>query len=177
MPTNLQFIKSVSLSGSVTSVDIINCFSGKYDVYKLILADLDIAGAGDENIAVRFLDSGGSVISASEYEYVTYFMYSYAGFSDGNRATGATSLLYGMGYSSDRNDGSLGSFIDIFNPYDSSRYTFTTQQSTTVTSSSVLAIGNKGIGVHKSAEQLSGVRIFVDSGTIERLSASIYGVK
>lgn len=177
MATNLEFIKSVSSSASVTSVDITDCFSDKYDVYKLILADLDIAGAGDENIAVRFLDSGGSVISASEYDYATYFMYSYASYSDSNRATGQTSLVYGMGYSSDRNDGSLGSFINIFNPYDSSSYTFTTQQSTTVTSSSVYAISNKGIGVHKSAEQLSGVRIFVDSGTIERLGASIYGVK
>jgi len=176
MATNLEFIKSVSSSASVTSVDITNCFSDNYDVYKLVLADLDIAGAGDENIAVRFLDSGGSVISASEYDYATYFMYSYAGYGE-QKATGQTSLVFGMGYSSDRNDGSLGSFINIFNPYDSSSYTFTTQQSTTVTSSSVYAISNKGIGVHKSAEQLSGVRIFVDSGTIERLGASIYGVK
>ena len=172
MATNLQFIKSVSSSSSVTSVDITDCFSGKYDVYKLILADLDLAGAGDENIAVRFLDSSGSVISASEYDYATYFMYSYASFSQ-QKATAQTSLVYGMGYAPASNIGSVGSFIYIFNPYDSSSYTFTTQQSSTYTTG---GIGNKGIGVHKSAEQLSGVQILVDSGTIERLGASIYGV-
>lgn len=170
----LQFIKNVASTSSVTSVDITDCFSAQYDVYKIVLADLDLDGAGDENIALRFLDSGGTVISAGEYDWASLFIYSHAGFSQVN-GTSQAEFLYGMGYASASNNGSLGSIAYIYNPFDSSSFTYLTQQSSTAGGSG--GQGNSGLGVHKSAEQLSGLRIFVDSGTIERLTASIYGVK
>lgn len=174
MSTDLQFIKRVKSTSSVTNVDITDCFTAEYDVYKIILADLDLQGAGDENIALRFLDSGGTVISAGEYDWATYFLYSHAGFSQ-QRGTSQTEFLYGMGYAPESNNGSLGSVAYIYNPYDSSSFTYLTQQSSTSGGSG--GLGNKALGVHKSTEQLSGVRIFVDTGTIERLTTSIYGVK
>jgi len=172
MATNLQFIKSVSSSASVTSVDITNCFSDNYDVYMLTFADIDIAGAGDENIDIRLLDSGGSAISASEYDYAGLVLRYGSAFTE-IRDTSQAQFTYGGGYCGTPNIGNLGLVGYFYNPYDSSSYTFFQHQQVTSTGHD----GQKYIGVHKSAEQITGLQIRVDSGTIERLSASIYGVK
>jgi len=172
MASNLQFIKSVSSTSSVTNVSITDCFSADYDVYFLTCADLDLNGAGGEPINVRFINSGGSVISSAEYDYAQLQL-RYASAFTVARGTASTSIQYGLGYSTDVNNGAMGASAYIYNPYDSSSYTFLTGQQTTDSG----ADGSKQIGVHKSAQQLSGVNIFVTNGTIERLSASIYGVK
>tara|TARA_B100000427_G_C15079803_1_gene407976 strand:+ start:24 stop:542 length:519 start_codon:yes stop_codon:yes gene_type:complete len=172
MATNLQFIKSVSSFDSVTSVDITDCFSNSYDVYMLSFADVDIDGAGDENIDIRFLDSGGSSITASEYAYAGLVLRYSAGFSE-IKSTSTTAFTYGAGYVSDSNVGAGGLIAYIYNPYDSSSYTFLQHQQCNTAGHS----GQKYIGVHTSAEQITGIQIRVDSGTIEKLSASMYGVK
>jgi hypothetical protein len=172
MATNLQFIKSVSSSSSVTSVDITDCFSANYDVYMLSFADIDIDGAGDENIDIRLLDSVGTAISASEYDYAGLVLRYSTTFSE-VRETSASQFLYGAGYVSASDVGAGGLIAYIYNPFDSSSYTFFQHQQANTAGAS----GFKYIGVHKSAEQITGIQIRVDSGTIERLSASIYGVK
>tara|TARA_R100001015_G_C4460327_1_gene47456 strand:- start:23 stop:541 length:519 start_codon:yes stop_codon:yes gene_type:complete len=172
MATNLQFIKSVLSSASVSSVDITNCFSSAYDVYMLSFADIDIAGAGDENIDIRLLDSSGSSISASEYDYAGIVLRYGSSFTE-IRDTSATQFTYGGGYCGTSNIGNLALTGYFYNPNDSSSYTFFQHQHATSTGHD----GQKYIGVHKSAEQITGIQIRVDSGTIERLSASMYGVK
>jgi hypothetical protein len=172
MATNLEFIKSVSSSSSVTSVDITDCFSANYDVYMLSFADIDIDGAGDENIDIRLLDSVGTAISASEYDYAGLVLRYSTTFSE-VRETSASQFLYGAGYVSASDVGAGGLIAYIYNPFDSSSYTFFQHQQANTAGAS----GFKYIGVHKSAEQITGIQIRVDSGTIERLSASIYGVK
>jgi hypothetical protein len=173
MAGSLEFIKSVSSSSSVTSVDITSCFSADYDVYMLSFADIDIDGAGDENIDIRFLDSVGTAISAAEYDYADLFLRYNTTFSE-VRGTSATQFTYGGGYLPASDIGAGGLIAYIYNPYDSSSYTFFQHQSVSIAAG---AAGQKYIGVHKSAEQITGIQIRVDSGTIERLGASVYGVK
>ena len=138
----------------------------------LSFADIDIAGAGAENIDIRLLDSSGSSISASEYDSANLVLRYGSSFTE-LRETSATQFTYGAGYVIDSNVGSGGLIAYIYNPYDSSSYTFLQHQQANSTGHS----GQKYIGVHKSAEQISGIQIRVDSGTIERLGASVYGVK
>jgi len=38
-------------------------------------------------------------------------------------------------------------------------------------------MGTKGIGVHKSAEQISGINFLASAGNIENIAVSVYGVK
>ena len=38
-------------------------------------------------------------------------------------------------------------------------------------------IGNKGIGVHKSAEQITGFNLFPNSGTYDTIEVLVYGVE
>ena len=67
MATSLEFIKSGSVTGA-TSLSVTNCFSADYDVYKIVIRSFDIETTTNKDLEMRFLDSGGSAVSASNYE-------------------------------------------------------------------------------------------------------------
>lgn len=172
MTSSLEHIKSVSSTSSVTSVNITNCFSSDYEVYMLTVADIDLDGAGDENVDIRLLDSGGSVISASEYDWAQLILRTNAAFTENNN-TSDTKFTYGVGYGPASDNGMLGTTNYFFSPDDSGSYTWMLGQTVT----SATHNGHKYLGVHKSSEQITGIQILVDSGTIERLTANVYGLK
>ena len=170
MATNLEFIKSAS-GTSVSSLSVTDCFSDKYDVYAVTISKIDVSATGSARF--RFLDSGGSEISASEYDTANLRFRTNAGYEE-LRYTGQTYIQYTFS-TNDNSAYAGGQIMYVFNPNDSSSYTFVQYQSASYATDTYL--GFKSIGVHKSAEQITGLQIRVDSGTIERLSASIYGVK
>ena len=172
MATNLEFIKSAS-GTSVALLDVTNCFSNKYDVYAVTLEVFD--GGFLKGARLRFLDSGGTVIDQSEYDYAALNLLSSTAFSE-SKATNTT-FITGVGGAEASPNGSGGIFY-IYNPYDSSSYTFATiQTSSRVNTGAISGSGVKAIGVHKSAEQLSGIRIYASSGTFGEMNVSVYGVK
>jgi len=170
MPTSFQFIKSVKTNNSVTSVDMTDVFTTKYDMYLLTFSELDINGAGAENIDLRLLDSSGSAITASEYDYASLQLRYGSSFTQ-DRATGQAQFLMGAGYV-DATSVGAGSVVAYFYSPASASYTFFQHQQVNTSSHS----GQKYIGVHKSAEVITGIQIRVDSGTIDRFGASMYGV-
>jgi len=169
---NLEFIKSAS-GTSVSSLSVTDCFSADYDVYMISISDLDQANTNTYT-NLRLLDSGGSVISASEYDYAELQMTSYTAFQE-NRNTGQTVMFDRLNFNKNTATG-VGITIYIYNPYDSSSFTFGQFQSVGVTDA-VQRLGFKGIGVHKSAEQITGVNIFIDTGNIDSATVNVYGVK
>jgi len=171
MATNLEFIKSASGS-SVSSLSVTDCFSAKYDVYAFFIVKQDTSANVDTHL--RFIDSGGSVISNLEYDTAQLSLISYAAFGEG-RATNAD-RIYNVHKGEAVSAENGGSINYIFNPYDSSSYTFHQTSSAGAKLSSGL-VGNKGIGVHKVAEQITGFNLFPNSGTYVYLEVSVFGVK
>ena len=171
MATNLEFIKSVDVTSATTNVDITNCFSDKYDVYKIVLSRLDISTNG--HYYLRLFDSTGTIISASEYDNADLQLSADRAFIEHNN-TNDTEFQYIASLGS-ATANSNGSVIYVFNPYDSSSYTFITWQSSGWTGA---LRAYKGIGLHKSAETITGVRFITKqtNGT-ENVSISVYGVK
>jgi len=171
MAGNLEFIKSTTGS-SVTSLDVTDCFSADYDVYQFNLVQFDRATA--DFAGIRFLDSGGTVITANEYDWAHMNMRSYSTFAE-RRATN-NSYIDGLAYSQTTSlDTTTGAVWNIFNPYESSSYTFTKGQSSVMVDGyGVTAF--KAIGVHKSAEQITGFQIYT-AGTSFNATVKVYGVK
>jgi hypothetical protein len=170
---NLEFITSETITSSISTLDIDNVFSDKYDVYCITTQGISTISTTPTNINGRFLDSTGTVISATEYDYAMLVMRTDITFSEA-RATSADSIinLYGA---TDLAPETSGTVTYIFNPYDSSSYTFALSQVGAM--NSAILRGRKLIGVHKSAETIRGIRLVflnenVDSGTV-----SVYGVK
>jgi hypothetical protein len=167
---NLEFIKSAS-GTSVSSLSITDCFSDKYDVYVLSIAKEH--SDTDGSIRLKFIDSGGSTISDLEYDSCLLNMGASYGFLE-NRYTGL-GYINRAGVSGNTIAESTGNITYIYNPYNSSSYTFTQMQDAGVVALGFF--GGKGIGVHKSAEQLTGLVLEDSSGTFGFIEASVYGVK
>ena len=171
MATNLEFIKSAS-GTSVSSLSVTDCFSADYDVYAFFIVKQDTTADGDTHL--RFIDSGGSVISDLEYDTAQLSLGSYTTFGEG-RATNAD-RIYNVHQGETVSAENGGSINYIFNPYDSSSYTFYQTSSAGAVNSSGL-VANKGIGVHKVAEQITGFNLFPNSGSYDFLEVKVYGVK
>jgi len=168
---NLEFIKSTTGS-SVTSLDVTDCFSADYDVYQINLVQFDRSTTGFATI--RLLDSGGTVITANEYDFAFLNMTSYSAFSE-IKATN-TSYIDGLAYSQTTAlDTTTGAVWNIFNPYDSSSYTFTKGQASAMVDGYGV-VGYKNIGLHKSAEQITGFQIYTNAVSFNA-TVNVYGVK
>jgi hypothetical protein len=167
MATNLEFIKSAS-GTSVSSLSVTDCFSADYDVYQVTVTKLQTSTSA--NIDVRFIDESG-VVSTSTYDEAILILLSNTGFSE-IRSTGVTSI----GGISFGNGSTVGASINmtVFNPNDSSSYTFLTDQSNAWTG---VLQGYKGIGVEKTAQTITGINFFPSSGTLTEMEISVYGVK
>lgn len=171
MAGNLEFINSFEVTSTVQSLDCDNVFSADYDVYYLTVALKESSAGNDQWIRIRLIDNAGSVITASEYDYAQLVMPANASFYDTNRATGQAQILYGgIGYTDDTGN---GGGLYVYNPNDSSSYTFL-QAAAGSTIGNVL-LGTKGISVHKSAETIRGINFhttaFWGSGTVR-----VYGL-
>ena len=166
---NLEFITSVS--GTNVSGLSITGFTSDYDVYAIWTPTLNQNGNND--VAARFVDSVGSVITASEYSYATLSMNSGASFSE-VRSTSATSI-FNVGVNDQNETYGVGSTTYIFNPADSSSYTFLLSQNGGMRDIGQLR-GYKVAGVHKVAEQITGLQLVCSSGTISA-TINVYGVK
>ena len=68
MATELQFIKSASAT-SVTAIQITDCFSADYDVYKVVI---DSDNASNADLYTRVINDSGTVISTgSKYDFAS----------------------------------------------------------------------------------------------------------
>ena len=166
MAGSLEFIKSASGS-TVSSLSVTDCFSADYDIYQVTITTLQTSTAA--NIDVRFIDTGG-VVSTSTYDEAIQILPSNTGFSE-IRSTGVTSIG-GVSYGGGDVYGASINMM-VFNPNDSSSYTFLTDQSNAWTG---VLQAYKGIGVEKTAQTITGINFFPSSGTIT-MEIEVYGFK
>ena len=168
MTTNLQFIKSASASGGVNTLDISDCFSAEYDVYELLIPKVDTAS--NFYPSFRFLKaSDGSADTTSNYDSAG-LLFGTTGISE-IRYTNQTSIINSFGLAGANDNNNFGR-ITIYNPFDSSSYTFINGHSVFVYSN---LEGSKTIAVHKVAQSNSGIQLMFSN--MQEVKASIYGVK
>ena len=169
MATNLQFIKSAS-GTNVTTLSIADCFKQGYDVYKITLNSE--SNSTDGYFGFQLIDNSSSIITGSEYDEAVLGLRSYNSYLE-NRS--ATASMVSAGY--DQDNGAT-MVIYIYNPDDSSSFTFGNFQSGGGTSSNQL-FGTKGIFVHHTAEIISGIHFKMSAGSndFNYINVSVYGVK
>jgi len=175
MATNLEFINSFkNTTGGIATFQLTNIFSDKYDVYKIVYEykGNDISGY----VRFKLIDSGGSVISDAEYSKASLAMRSYNTFFE-NKNNGTSTNMGEVGYNQDFG---AGGEMTIFNPYDSSSFTFAINSNAGGTTSGGNLFGYKSINSHNVAEQITGLEFSVTGGGsyyFNYIQASIYGVK
>ena len=179
MSGSLQFIKEVTQSSSVTTFTVTDCFNDKYDVYQILISKAD-SNSDNLFLKLNFLDTSDTVITDSTYDTAGLRMQSNATTTEERHvnSSGFQKLAQFDATDSD----SAGIKIMVFNPFDSSSFTFITSQ----TSSDVTGINitTKYIGVLKNTETVTGLRLgFTDSSGnlssngINDCIVNVYGVK
>ncbi len=164
---NLEFIKSAS-GTSVSSLSVTDCFSADYDVYQLSVRQDTAAGNG---VKTQLIDSGGSTITTSNYDFAQLQMRSNTSFNESKLTNQAYMQLFLQG----TNDSV--SAIYIYNPYSSS-YTFgQAQESLYYGGAGIPLMGTKSIGVLKLTTSCTGIIFTPISGTFTDIKVSVYGVK
>jgi hypothetical protein len=132
-------------------------------------------GGNGGYVGLRFYDSSNSLISGSEYRYGGRQLKGYGSF-DNTWLSGASKQSQiapiAVGINDDNNNG--GWKVMVFSADDSSAHTFVLASSATVYDSGL--DGNKTMGVHQSAEAITGIR-FVNQSITRHTIANIYGVK
>jgi hypothetical protein len=172
MAGSLEFIKSASGS-SVSELSVTDCFTDKYDVYAISLKDFYQTGTSTRNMYIRFISSAGTRTGAN-YDFANLASTSFAAFGElkNTNQTAIQSWFYDV----DLDEQGAGGIFYIYNPYDSSSYTFLQGQSVSYNNGNG-GQGTKGIGVYKIAEEITGINFTISGDSIEGIEVSVYGVK
>ena len=154
--SNLRLINETTITSGVSTVNIENVFSADYDIYKIVANDLSTVGTLQTDPDLRFINSSGSVISASNYDYAHLIMRTDTSFTE-QRSTGQAQLYRFFSESVDQSPESGSQVSYIFNPFSSSSYSFALYQSNTATAG--VKIVMKGIGVLKQTSSMTGFQV------------------
>ena len=158
--SNLRLINETTVQSGVASVNITDVFSADYDIYKIVVPNMLTVGDASTDVAYRFINSSGSVISSSKYDWASLNITAYNPFVE-NKATNE-SYIRKLGQADNDPEGdSITSYI--FNPFSSSSYTFTLWQSSYSFGSG--KGGTKGIGVLEQTSSISGFQLYAVSQT------------
>ena len=170
MASNLEFIKQV-VGTDVASLEMTDIFSANYDVYRIHFFDAEVSH--DDYNYFRVINASGTD-SGSNYCYADLLMYAHTSFAEVKSTSTTTANYLGYSYPAGYDDG-IGVTLDIYNPFDSSSYTFFNAQFSSF-ANGVGIYGGKAIMAHKVAEQITGISL-QRTGTYKKITANIYGVK
>ena len=162
--SNLRLINETSFS-STANVNVTDVFSADFDIYKITV---ETTSATNNYIpTLRFLNTSGSLVSASNYDEAHLELKKSVAFND-FYTTNTTRFRISGNAGNLSNEGSV-STIYVFNPYSSSSYTFLLEQSfVNITGSNA---GQKGIGVLKQTASMGGFQIYE-----QNYSANLTGI-
>ena len=150
--SNLRLINETTVSSSVSTVSVTDIFSADFDIYKIV-GNFTCSGGSDASL--QFINSSGSVISASSYDWAMLIMKGETSFVEYKNTgqTNMTALFHGTEQGSSNT-------IYAFNPFNSSAYSFVLGQTSGKSGSNLRTY--KNIGVLKQTASMTGFKLTFD---------------
>ena len=171
MATNLRYLKEFEATEEVSEILCTDAFISGFDIYAVYITKMD--PTVQTYSYIRLLDSSNNSIGDSEYAYAQMDMSS-STTSFSNARSNSANAWANIDIAGTDDDMAQGQLFYIYNAENSSAFTFAIGQSAAYTS---VGYGTKWIGVHKSAEQIKGIRYFRGSGNMNNINIKIFGVK
>lgn len=168
--SNLRLIDETS-GTSVSSISVSNVFSEDFDIYKVIIKNVD--STAEDYTHMRFINSSGSIVTSSNYNYASAFLRSYNTFTEFKSTSDVKFQRFGVQDTGAEDGGSTIAYI--FNPYSNTSYSFFVNQHSG--QGSLGQIGLKGIGVLKQTASMSGMQFFPNSGTFDTITVQTFGLR
>jgi hypothetical protein len=158
--SNLRLLNETTADTSTTSLEITDVFSSDFDIYKIV-STLHIVNDSDD-IYIRYINSAGTKITASNYDTATLMMRSFDSFLE--RPITRTNINYGGYFTLTSGDEGGGVVEYVFNPTNTSSYTFGLNQSQGFLIGTG-SYGTKSIRVLKQTNSITGVCFYNGNGT------------
>jgi len=157
MSANLQYIKTIT-SGAVSTLELTDLFSARYDNYSLICRDINITSGGNyPYVMFRYLKaSDGSVDSTSNYDYANLPLGLVGTFGEWRNVNQTTFTHQYFDTVANRSGGFI---INIYNPFDANSYTYTSSEGYSYYAGARYPTGFKGAGAHTVAQSNSGLKL------------------
>ena len=157
--SNLRLINETTVSSGVATVNITYVFSSDYDIYKIVSTANNLNA--DKDIYMRYINSSGSIVSASNYDTATLTMKGHSSYSE--TPSTKVNINYGGLFNLTSGNESGGAVEYVFNPTDTSSYTFGINQSIGMYSTGTY--GTKGIRVLKQTNSITGIHLYNGEST------------
>ena len=157
--SNLRLINETTVASGVSTVNITDVFNSDYDIYKIV-STANILNA-DKDIYMRYINSSGSIVSASNYDTATLTMKGHSSYSE--TPSTKVNINYGGLFNLTSGNESGGAVEYVFNPTDTSSYTFGINQSIGMYSTGTY--GTKGIRVLKQTNSITGIHLYNGEST------------
>mgnify|MGYP003133133537 FL=1 len=167
--SNLRLINETTASSSA-SVSVEDVFTTDFNVYKIVTNQRGISS--DTSIEGRFIDSSGTIVSSSNYDYARIMIKAWTGFGE-DRNTGQTRFR-SFGEASAEGASSVSY---VFNPMNETDYTYFVNSNSAVQSGDN-NFNMQGIAVLKLQGAMSGINFFPDNGNaFTSFSCRVYGLR
>ncbi|WP_293319098.1 hypothetical protein [Phenylobacterium sp.] len=171
--SNLRLLNETTAT-SVSTMSVTDVFTTDFDIYKITLYS---SSATEKEDHIQFINSGGSFVNSSSYDYAQLFIRSYSSFSEVSD-TSDTKLRLITG--SEDNFGG-NAIIYVFNPTNSSSYTFILSQMSRgydlQNDNGFDMDSNKNIGILKQQSSITGFHLFNSSTATSDYTARTYGLR
>ena len=169
-----RFISETTIKSGVSVNNVTDCFSSDYDIYQVIVSN--VLATGNDRLDIRFINSSDSVVTG-DYDNATLEFKVDGAF--GEQRYTALDYMKNISYASADNFGGFSMYV--FNPYDSTSYTFTNSSGYggfVGDSGGTENINNKGIGILKEQSVITGISL-MHSGTTSGTTGKIkvYGLR
>ena len=172
--SNLRLINDTTVSSTVSSSSITDVFTSDFDIYKVVAEN--IVTSAEAFLELRFINSSGSVISASDYDFADLFLKANTSFVERKYTNQDSVLDFNLSIGS-VSGGAGNTIAYIFNPTNTSSYTFVIFQAQNVyDDSGTFGFGQKGIAVLTQTNSITGLHFVSSSGT-HTADFKVYGLR
>ena len=120
--SNLRLLNETTVSSSVSSVTVSDVFSSDFNLYKIVFNGISTAGSTATPLNCRLINSSGSIVTSSEYDYAIMIQKGETTYSD-LRNTNQSQWDNFFG-NPDDNPEVVAGVNYIVTPSDSSKFTF-----------------------------------------------------
>ena len=111
--SNLRLINQTTAS-SVASLSVTDIFTADFDIYKFTVTSVGLSGSGTTSLNVRTINTSGSEVTASNYDYARLMLKANAAFAEDRNTNEAKIYTAGELNST---AGGLGATFFVINPF------------------------------------------------------------
>ena len=165
--SSLRLLNETTVSSAVSSITVDNLFTSDFDIYKVTITAEGVSVTGSN---LRFVNSAGAIVVSSQYDKAMQIARANASISE-LKSTDATELQY-FGGVYDPEGGNMVYYI--FNPTNSSSYTFIMSQGSSSDGGNGRAY--KQIGILTELSSITGLNFVFNDANVDVASIKTYGI-